>query len=76
MLCFFVGLSKFLNSPFANERTKKIMEIELRLCSYKYLLTPNNLLQVELWKEQGTLSIELIFIRHGLSTIYLEGMTF
>lgn len=52
---------------------KKILAIEQQYRSYKHLLTPNNLFRLGLWREQGTLSVELLFVRRGLSTIFPNG---
>ena len=69
----FVGFEEPLNSPDSSDRTKKILAIEQKCRSYKHLLTPHNLLRSGLWREQGTLSVELLFIRRGLSTIFPGG---
>ena len=65
-----------LNSSYSSDSTKKIIAIEKVLRSYKYLLTPNNLIQSSLWREQGTLSAELIFVWRSLSCIFLEHTDF
>ena len=62
-----------MSSPDSSERTKKILAIEQNHRSYKHLLTPHNLLRSGLWREQGTLSVELLFVRRSLSTIFPGG---
>ena len=59
-----------MSSPDSSDRTKKILVIEQKYRSYKHLLTPNNLLRSGLWREQGTLLVELLFIRRSLSIIF------
>ena len=71
--CYFAGSRELLNSPNSFDRTKKVLVIEKKYCSYKYLLTPNNLLQSGLWIEQGTLSVELFFVWKNISSIFPEG---
>ena len=69
----FAGSGELLNSRHSCERTENILKIESTLQSYKYLLTPNNLLQSDLWREQGMLYIKLLFVRQSLSCIFPEG---
>ena len=62
-----------MNSPNSSERTEKIILVDKKFRSYKHLLTPNNLLQSGLWREQGTLSVELLFVRKSISCIFPKG---
>ena len=63
-----------MNSPNSSERMEKIIRVDKKFRLYKHMLTPNNLLQSGLWKEQGTLSVELLFVRKVISCIFLEGI--
>lgn len=49
------------------------MAIEQKYRSYRHILTPNNLHRLGLWREQGTLSVELLFIQKSLSSIFPRG---
>lgn len=49
------------------------MLIEPQIRSYRNILTLNNLLEYGVWKEQGILSVELLFIWKGLSVVFPEG---
>ena len=71
--CHFAGSGELLNSPDSFECTEKILAVDKKYRSYKHLLTPNNMLRLGLWREQGTLSVELLFIRKILSSIFPEG---
>ena len=62
-----------MSSPNGSDRTKKILAIEQKHRSYKHLLTPHNLFRSGLWREQGTLSVELLFVRRSLSSIFPDG---
>ena len=62
-----------MSSPDSSDCTKKVLAIEQKHRSYKHLLTPHNLFRSGLWREQGTLSVELLFVRRSLSTIFPGG---
>ena len=62
-----------MSSPDSSDRTKRVLAIEQKHRSYKHLLTPHNLFRSGLWREQGTLSVELLFVRRSLSTIFPGG---
>ena len=69
----FAGTGEFLNSPYSSKRIKKIVAIDKVLHSYKYFLTPNNLLHSSFWREQGTLFVELFFVRRSVPSIFPGG---